>query len=368
MSNQYYTSSGWPAYSANGDSQSARSEFSQVEAAFNKLPALAANGLKIVRVNSGATVLEAVTLDSALAPIVTAATGITPTDTYEFPIVLNGSGALSKLTWAQLKTSLAALTTTWGISITGNAASATTAAACSGNAATSSSCTGNAASSSTCTGNAASVTNGVYTTGAGTVFLAPNGSAAALTNFPTLNQNTTGTATNATNVTGSGTISATTTGGASLSVSTSAALTNNGVLNTPASGNLANCTFPTLNQNTSGTAAGLSTVLAIASGGTGQSSAVNAFLALAGSQSNTGYVKLGGIIINWGTFVSSSTSNEAHGFAFTFPTACSLVIGSCIQTTPGTNPVFSSSNKTASGFDSIVNFTSISFGWIAIGY
>jgi hypothetical protein len=44
------------------------------------------------------------------------------------------------------------------------------------------------------TGNAGTVTNGVYTTGAGTVFLAPNGSAASLTSFPTLNQNTTGTA------------------------------------------------------------------------------------------------------------------------------------------------------------------------------
>jgi hypothetical protein len=40
-------------------------------------------------------------------------------------------------------------------------------------------------------------------------------------------------------------------------------------LGTPSSGNLANCTFPTLNQNTSGTAAGLSSTLAIASGGTG---------------------------------------------------------------------------------------------------
>ena len=44
------------------------------------------------------------------------------------------------------------------------------------------------------------------------------------------------------------------------------------VLGTPASGNLANCTFPTLNQNTSGTAAGLSTTLAVASGGTGVTS------------------------------------------------------------------------------------------------
>jgi len=41
------------------------------------------------------------------------------------------------------------------------------------------------------------------------------------------------------------------------------------ILGTPTSGNLANCTFPTLNQNTTGTAAGLSATLAVASGGTG---------------------------------------------------------------------------------------------------
>jgi hypothetical protein len=40
-------------------------------------------------------------------------------------------------------------------------------------------------------------------------------------------------------------------------------------LGTPVSGNLANCTFPTLNQNTTGTAAGLSATLAVGSGGTG---------------------------------------------------------------------------------------------------
>jgi hypothetical protein len=44
------------------------------------------------------------------------------------------------------------------------------------------------------------------------------------------------------------------------------------ILGTPTSGNLTNCTFPTLNQNTSGTAAGLSATLAIASGGTGLTS------------------------------------------------------------------------------------------------
>jgi len=41
------------------------------------------------------------------------------------------------------------------------------------------------------------------------------------------------------------------------------------ILGTPASGDLTNCTFPTLNQNTTGTAAGLSATLAVASGGTG---------------------------------------------------------------------------------------------------
>lgn len=47
-----------------------------------------------------------------------------------------------------------------------------------------------------------------------------------------------------------------------------AAVVNGGALGTPSSGTLTNCSFPTLNQNTSGTAAGLSATLAIASGGT----------------------------------------------------------------------------------------------------
>lgn len=43
-------------------------------------------------------------------------------------------------------------------------------------------------------------------------------------------------------------------------------------LGTPASGTLTNCTFPTLNQNTTGTAANVTGVVAAANGGTGQSS------------------------------------------------------------------------------------------------
>ncbi len=85
------------------------------------------------------------------------------------------------------------------------------------------------------------------TTGALTIAVAAD--------FPTLNQNTTGTAAN---LSGTPTLPSGTTLVAP-------------VLGTPASGNLSNCTFPTLNQNTTGTAAGLSATLAIASGGTNSS-------------------------------------------------------------------------------------------------
>lgn len=88
---------------------------------------------------------------------------------------------------------------------------------------------------------------------------------------PTLNQNTTGTAGGLSStlaVTSGGTGVTSSTGTGSVVLSTSPTLVTP-ALGTPASGNLTNCSFPTLNQNTSGTAAGLSTTLAIGSGGTG---------------------------------------------------------------------------------------------------
>jgi hypothetical protein len=89
--------------------------------------------------------------------------------------------------------------------------------------------------------------------------------------FPTLNQNTTGTAAglSATLAVASGGTGVTTsTGTGSVVLSTSPTLVTP-ALGTPSSGTLTNCTFPTLNQNTTGTAAGLSATLAVASGGTG---------------------------------------------------------------------------------------------------
>jgi len=80
-----------------------------------------------------------------------------------------------------------------------------------------------------------------------------------------------------------------------------------GALGTPTSGTLTNCTFPTLNQNTTGSAASLSATLDITSGGTGEITATAAFNALAPSQaSNSGkYLKTGGTNTSWETLPSA---------------------------------------------------------------
>jgi hypothetical protein len=75
------------------------------------------------------------------------------------------------------------------------------------------------------------------------------------------------------------------------------------ILGTPTSGNFSTGTFtwPTFNQNTTGTAAGLSATLAIASGGTGQTTANAAFNALAPSQTSASgkYLKSNGTNTSW---------------------------------------------------------------------
>ena len=87
----------------------------------------------------------------------------------------------------------------------------------------------------------------------------------------TLNQNTTGTAGSISGITNSNIVQLAETQTLTNKTLTSPTLTTP-ALGTPASGTLTNCTFPTLNQNTSGTAAGLSSTLAVASGGTGATS------------------------------------------------------------------------------------------------
>ena len=99
----------------------------------------------------------------------------------------------------------------------------------------------------------------------------------------------------------------TSTGAPSIAVAGTDYVTPGGALGTPSSGTLTNCTFPTLNQNTTGTAAGLSATLAVTSGGTGQITATAAFNALAPSQtSNSGkYLKTDGTNTSWGTMPSA---------------------------------------------------------------
>ncbi len=63
--NDYYVSSGYPAFNANGDSASARAELTLINVGFDKLPALTGFGLRIVRVNALGTALESVTLTTA---------------------------------------------------------------------------------------------------------------------------------------------------------------------------------------------------------------------------------------------------------------------------------------------------------------
>ena len=85
---------------------------------------------------------------------------------------------------------------------------------------------------------------------------------------------------------------------------------NGGALGTPSNGTLTNCTFPTLNQNTTGTAAGLSVTLAVSSGGTGASS-TTAYAVYAGNSAGTGFSTIapstsGNILTSNGTNWASS--------------------------------------------------------------
>ena len=72
----------------------------------------------------------------------------------------------------------------------------------------------------------------------------------------------------------------TTTGVPSIAVAGTDYVAPGGALGTPSSGTLTNCTFPTLNQNTTGNSANVTGIVAVANGGTGSSTAPNARTAL----------------------------------------------------------------------------------------
>lgn len=63
MSNDFYNVSGAPSQGSFGSSATIRAEFAALQAGFDKLPVLAANNSKLLRVNSSASGLEAFTHD-----------------------------------------------------------------------------------------------------------------------------------------------------------------------------------------------------------------------------------------------------------------------------------------------------------------
>jgi hypothetical protein len=118
-------------------------------------------------------------------------------------------------------------------------------------------------------------------------------------------------------------------------------------LGTPISGNLSNCTFPTLNQNTSGTAAGLSATLAVASGGTGVT-----------SSTGTGSVVLSsGFTITSGT-INSTTINSPSLVTPALGTPSSGNLSNC--TFPTLNQNTTGNAATATNATNATNVTGVS--------
>lgn len=163
--------------------------------------------------------------------------------------------------------------------------------------------------------------------------------------FPTLNQNTTGTASNVTGTvavanggTGATTLTGVLKGNGTLAFTAAAAGTDfvapGGALGTPSSGNLANCTFPTLNQNTTGTASNVTGTVAVANGGTGATTSTGSssvVLSNAPTITNptvTNYTETAYAIGNSSTAVTISLANGTvqtvtmtGNCTFTMPTA-----------------------------------------------
>jgi hypothetical protein len=118
------------------------------------------------------------------------------------------------------------------------------------------------------------------------------------------------------------------------------------VLGTPTSGTLTNCTFPTLNQNTTGTASNVTGTVAIANGGTG--STTNS-----GARTNLGATTVGSNFFTLTnptavTFPRMNADNTVSSLdATTFRTAIGAGTGSgTVTSVTGTAPVVSSGGAT----------------------
>jgi hypothetical protein len=105
-------------------------------------------------------------------------------------------------------------------------------------------------------------------------------------------------------------------------------------LGTPASGNLANCTFPTLNQNTTGTASNVTGTVAVLNGGTGTTTAQGAMNTFAGATTSGQYLRGNGTNVVMASIVAgdvptlnqntTGSSGSCTGNAATATTAGSI--------------------------------------------
>jgi hypothetical protein len=84
-------------------------------------------------------------------------------------------------------------------------------------------------------------------------------------------------------------------------------------LGTPSSGNLANCTFPTLNQNTTGTAANVTGTVAVANGGTGATSFTSGALLKGNGTSAVAVASAADIVGQIGATAVQNATTAANG-------------------------------------------------------
>ena len=138
------------------------------------------------------------------------------------------------------------------------------------------------------------------------------------------------------------------------------------VLGTPASGNLANCTFPTLNQNTTGTAANVTGTVAVANGGTGLATLTANNVILGNGTSTPSFVApstTGNVLTSNGTTWTSAANNSigigqtwtdvkssrASGTTYTNSTGKPIQVFVSVTSTTGGNSNLNTSTAVVSG-------------------
>jgi hypothetical protein len=133
------------------------------------------------------------------------------------------------------------------------------------------------------------------------------------------------------------------------------------VLGTPSSGNFSTGTFtwPTFNQNTTGTAAGLSSTLAIASGGSGATTAQGAMNAFAGAVTAGSYLRGNGTNVVMATIQTADVPTLNQNTTGNAATATKLTTTSFSIEESGGKLIFKYGGTTIASMDSSGNFTTL---------